>query len=196
MPKIKSDLKSLVVNAQDDNTSSDVVDIKPSESVMTICGEISSEIYPTILDGFREFNSVEADVTINLTSEGGDLTVGMAIYDLISCSKNYVTVNIWGSAGSAAVLIVQAADRRRISKNSFVYLHEPKLIIDSVQFLPKTLASTSNNLEFSQKAYNKIVANRCRVSEAKVKEWCEKESFFYAKDSVKFGLTDEIIRSM
>jgi ATP-dependent protease ClpP protease subunit len=67
--------------------------------------------------------SGDKPITIIMNNMGGDVSHGMAIYDAIKDCKNHVTIKVYGSAMSMGSIILQAADRRVMSKNSRVMIH-------------------------------------------------------------------------
>ena len=65
----------------------------------------------------------EKPITIVMNNTGGDVIHGMAIYDTISNCKNHVTIKVSGHAMSMGSIILQAADKRIMSKNSKIMIH-------------------------------------------------------------------------
>ena len=58
-----------------------------------------------------------------MNSIGGEWSDGMAIYDAISLSKCYVTIIVYGQAESMSSIILQAADEKIITPNSYFMIH-------------------------------------------------------------------------
>lgn len=65
----------------------------------------------------------DSPVTIHMQSIGGEWNDGMAIFDAISMSKCFVTVIAYGQAESMSSIILQAADRRLITPNTYFMAH-------------------------------------------------------------------------
>jgi len=64
-----------------------------------------------------------APILIHMHSIGGNWNDGMAIYDAISLCKSYVTIIVYGQAESMSSIILQAADKRVMTPNSYFMCH-------------------------------------------------------------------------
>ena len=62
-------------------------------------------------------------IIIHMHSIGGNWSDGMAIYDAITLSRSYVTIVAYGQAESMSSIILQAADKRVMTPNSYFMLH-------------------------------------------------------------------------
>lgn len=62
-------------------------------------------------------------VTLNINSPGGDMFEGLAIFNLLREHQGEVTVNVIGTAASAASVIAMAADTLNIGKAAFLMIH-------------------------------------------------------------------------
>lgn len=65
------------------------------------------------------------DLNIYISSGGGSVFAGMAIYNMLKRHKGTKTVHVDGLAGSIASVIAMAGDRIVIPKNSFLMIHKP-----------------------------------------------------------------------
>lgn len=62
-------------------------------------------------------------ITIHMHSIGGEWSDGMAIFDAISMCRSYVTIISYGQAESMSSIILQAADMRLMTPNSYFMSH-------------------------------------------------------------------------
>jgi ATP-dependent Clp protease protease subunit len=62
-------------------------------------------------------------IIVHMHSIGGNWNDGMAIYDSISLCKSYVTIVVYGQAESMSSIILQAADNRVMTPNSYFMCH-------------------------------------------------------------------------
>ena len=62
-------------------------------------------------------------ITIHMQSVGGEWSDGMAIYDAIVMSKCFITMIAYGQAESMSSIILQAADKRLITPNTYFMSH-------------------------------------------------------------------------
>lgn len=72
----------------------------------------------------RLLDTISSDpILIHMHSIGGNWSDGMAIYDAISICKSHVTIVAYGQAESMSSIILQAADKRVLTPNSYFMLH-------------------------------------------------------------------------
>ncbi len=62
-------------------------------------------------------------ILIHMQSVGGEWSDGMAIYDAITHCQSYVTIIAYGQAESMSSIILQAADSRIVTPNSYFMCH-------------------------------------------------------------------------
>jgi len=63
------------------------------------------------------------DITVHMHSIGGEWSDGMAIFDAVRLCKSKVTMIIYGQAESMSSVILQSADERIMTANSYFMLH-------------------------------------------------------------------------
>ena len=83
-----------------------------------------SDITPAILIGWLA--KQEGDIEININSNGGSVTAGLAIANAIKAySKGEVTCNVLGIAASMASVIACAGKRLCMGEGAFLMVHNP-----------------------------------------------------------------------
>jgi ATP-dependent protease ClpP protease subunit len=65
----------------------------------------------------------EKPINIIMNNPGGDVIHGMGIYDAIYNCKNHITIKVVGHAMSMGSIILQAADKRIMTRNSKIMIH-------------------------------------------------------------------------
>lgn len=91
---------------------------------ITFFSEINEETAEKFIKGLHILdNHKSGTVTIKLSSEGGCVISGFAMYDAIRAMKNHVRVIVYGECSSMATVVLQAADERILTPNSFLMLH-------------------------------------------------------------------------
>jgi len=131
-------------------------------------------------------------VTVFITSPGGSLDCGLAIYDLLTTCPCPIITAIFGGAHSVATLIAQAGLHRLISPNSTMIVHNVHCFVsDDLDHLK--LTKLGKHMEAAQRRYERIVCDRAGISPAQIRKWCEQERCFTAKQAVFHKLVDEII---
>lgn len=159
-----------------------------------LSGEINLERYQTFLRNFHPLDD-GSPITILLNSEGGDINQGRAIYDLIKNSKSHVTIKVYGEACSAATFILQAADERIMSSNSYLMLHigeenhsetHPRNIEEWHKF-NRILETWLEDVYL-----NKIRNRKKRFTRSQMKSLLQFDRVFLPKEALELGLIDNI----
>ena len=73
----------------------------------------------------KDFKAIKAqDVTLTVNSPGGSLFDGLAIYTAMAASGKNITAKVLGLAASAASLLIMAAKRIEMPKNTHLMIHK------------------------------------------------------------------------
>ncbi len=158
-------------------------------------GEINQEsacdFMKKILFLNREDTNRPIDVLIN--SPGGEIDAGMLMYDVIQGSRAPIRLYCTGEAFSMAAVILAGGEHGRyILPHSRVMLHEPRLL-DGVSGSASSVQSVSENLLETKRKMNRILAGHTGKSEEEIEEAARYDHFFSARESVDFGLADEVV---
>ena len=68
-------------------------------------------------------------IVVNINSPGGDVAHGLSIHDLLAESKAKVITKVNGLSASAATIIAQAGNERKMSDNSLYLIHQAATIV-------------------------------------------------------------------
>jgi len=101
----KSDLETLLENG---------VDIR--NRTIYLQGEIGEPLTFKFIRQIRYLDQTTGNILVILDSEGGDVMGGFAIYDEIRACQNDITIRVVGSAMSMGSVILQAGDKRIMTK--------------------------------------------------------------------------------
>lgn len=137
-----------------------------------------------------DLNQVTAkNIDVRLNSGGGSVFEGLAIYQALRRHPANVTTHIDGIAASIASVIAMAGDRRLISRNGTVMIHEASGLCAGpsmdMREMAQLLDRTSNNLA-------DIYAQRSGVGT--VESWRKQmlaETWFTGAEAVEAGLATE-----
>lgn len=139
---------------------------------------------------------------IHMKTCGGDWSEGMAIYDTIKAYPNHVTILNYTHARSMSSLIFSAADKRVMMPHSYFMFHEGTYSIEG------TVKQVNSNISFDNKSidimvniYAELMNNKGKL-EGKgllhIRKWIKdqmnkkEDVFLTAKETVEYGLADEI----
>lgn len=153
--------------------------------------EISPLHTERILKGLAILESKpEEPIRIILNSPGGDVYQGLAIYDAIRRSPCYIEIIATGQCMSAASIILQAADKRILTKHCLVMVHDGE---DSVAGTPNNVLKWAKvGQKVNEMMYN-IYAESTGRSNNYWKKKCQEDYILTADQAIEEKLADEII---
>lgn len=194
MPKNKP-VKAYNMAVLDDDSAEinmygDVVSVLPRDwrTNEPIPGYIGLDEFLTDLDAIKD----KSNITVHINSGGGDLYAGLAIYNRLKGVKGTVTTINDGMAASAASLIFQAGNVRRMNAGSNLMAHGVSGFLFGYYNIDDLKALVS---EF--KAHNRAIVNvyaeRMGVSFDEAKHFIDGETWLTGQEAVDKGLADEVI---
>lgn len=136
-------------------------------------------------------------VLLIINSLGGDVYVMNAIIDVIERLKQHgikVYTNCIGTAMSAAALVLSSGSKgcRYISPNSCVMIHSAQSWGAENQSKTKDISIQAKWMERIQDSMENILAKNTCKTVAEIKKAVEYETYFSAKEAVKFGIADKV----
>lgn len=142
-------------------------------------GDVSAN---TLLKQLKELDVDSINVHIN--SYGGEVSQGLAIYNMLKDSKMKVTTVCEGFACSAASVVFMAGDERIIKDASLLMIHNAWTWArgDSNE-----LRKQAEDLEKITQASVNAYKSKVNISEEKIKELMDKESWITADEAVEYG---------
>lgn len=171
-----------------------------SEGELWIYGDITddkwydSDVTPAgIRDALQEMGNIKT-LNLRINSYGGSVFAGNAIVNVIDSyrKKSKVTVNSYidGIAASMASGIAMVADKIYMAENAMYMLHKPLTVaIGNANDFEKAITMLNS-------AEETLIVNYKRhfnKSEDELRELLDAESWLTAKESLEYGLCDEII---
>lgn len=131
----------------------------------------------------------EKDLTVNISSGGGSVNEGKAIYTLLKNSGKNITVKIVGQAYSIASVIAMCGNKILIGEFADMMVHPAWTYAegnaDQLEATAEQLRTISNEL-FS--IY--LTKDNLKKNEAKLKEYFDSEKIISAKECIELGLAD------
>lgn len=138
------------------------------------------------------YEDSDAFIDVVIDSHGGEIEVGMLMYDCIQGSAAPIRLFCTGSAYSmAAVLFSGGNHGRYLLPHAKVMLHEP-LISGGIGGKSSSIKSISDSLLETRKMLNEILAFHTHKSLEEIDEATSYDHYFSAREAVAFGLADQI----
>lgn len=143
-------------------------------------------------------------ITVRLTSPGGEVFSGLALYDFLAsvAMKMPVYTVALGHSDSAAAVVLQAGTKRLIGPHSFITLHQisSRLVKEETVGLREQQADVRVAKTLNDELIS-IIADRVKLSSSKNKVTADEirrkissktDWLIRAPEVVKLGLADEI----
>lgn len=201
--KRDSDFSTLIENYQPMKVN---VRNQDDTAVIDIDGFIGSDPFMEFMTGEKSPNTVESlkeklraidsdKIIVNINSPGGSFNHGLVIMDLLKAKKAEVITNLYGLSASAATVIWQGGDTRRISKNGFSLIHR---VMGGLlgYFNSPSLLSMATDLEPLDERLIDIYAERSTSTRQEIIDLMDEGEgygrFIDAQTALNMGLADEI----
>lgn len=156
---------------------------QPTEDAYIVSSELLADL---------EDLKTKDNITIHLNSVGGDLYAGLAIYNrLKALPANITTIND-GLAASAASIIFQAGDTRKVHAGSNIMVHQAAGFLFGYYQL-NDLNQVSKQLRAANKTAINVYAEASGRDTDEIKRMVDAETWLTGQDAVDAGLADELI---
>lgn len=136
----------------------------------------------------------EKPITLYISSPGGEVTSGLAVYDYIRMMKSKVITVCIGTAASMGAILFLAGDERKMLPHTKIMIHDPSYGNASMGGMkPLEIRDRLDDLMQSRKILAEIIAERSGMNLKKVYEKTRRDSFLNAKEAIKIGIATEIL---
>jgi ATP-dependent protease ClpP protease subunit len=161
---------------------------------LKLYGEIDLESQESFVTNFHALDQTTGIITILLSSEGGCVGAGLAIYDEIRASKNLVRIICQGEVASMATVILQAGDERIMRPNSYLMIHMGE---QATSGHPISKKEWDRHTEIQDNICNmiylkKIKEKKQRFSKNRLTKLIEHDKILTPDEAVSLGLADKI----
>jgi ATP-dependent Clp protease protease subunit len=152
-------------------------------------GVFSSETVKNILTE----NEDETDFMFNIRCDGGSVSEGLTIYDILRSSGKNIYMNIEGSCHSMATVLLLAAphENRTANKNSRALIHQVYSGFGGYANADQLKAEVED-LEREQNAILDIYAERTNIEREKLETLMKEEKFRTAEELLEYGFISKI----
>lgn len=158
---------------------------------------INDDVATNIIAQLLYLSSSNEDISIYISSPGGSVIAGLAIYDAIQALESKVCIKMYGYgmvASMAAILLASGHKGHRfLMPNSKMLLHEP-LLSNGVAGSCSSITQTAEKILETKKQLCTILAKHCSKPIKEIEKTLAGgvDVIMDAKESLKFGLIDEI----
>lgn len=168
-------------------------DLEPDNRLVNLVGRIDGEAVYRLVEQLYRCEDNGEPITVMITSPGGSLDCGLAIFDHLRAIRQPIITMAFGCANSIATVILQAGDYRLASPNATIQVHNAFAELEG-DFDFVRLKELAQEMTVTQRRLEKILAEATEQPRAVVREWCQKERKFTARQAIKAGLVDRLNR--
>lgn len=164
-----------------------------SRREIELVGEVNSESVNSLISQIRYLAREEPkkEITIYINSPGGQVSSGLALYDVMKAVKCPIRTVCVGTAASMGAVLFAAGDQRDILPHGRVMIHDP--LVPHTGGSALSLKAVSDDLLRTREIIGEILSQHTGRTLEEVYEKTAADSYFYAKEAVDFGLADRII---
>ena len=143
---------------------------------------------------FLESEDPKKDILLYISSGGGLVYSGLAIYDTIQHIKPDVSTVCVGIAASMASVILAsgAKGKRFILPNSEVMIHQP---LGGAEGQASDIEISARQILKLKAQMNRIIAKHTGRPIGQIEKDVERDFFMTADEAVKYGVVDEILKT-
>jgi len=165
----------------------------PVSMQMWLCGDVNDEMLSNFFEFFSQIPDGKIPINIHISSGGGDVDSGIAMYDALRSLPNPIITYGYGTVGSIAVVIFCAGDERILTPNTMILIHPVSAEIGG------NIHEVSGHVEgilIAQRKIVSIMTEACggNVSLEEVEYLANKETFLSADESLYLKLATGITK--
>ena len=156
-----------------------------------VSDESSADIVRKLL--YLDMLDHDKEITLYMSTPGGSISAGMAVYDTMKLIKAPIKVVVVGIAMSMGSILLSAAPkgRRFLFPSARVMIHQP-LIMGEMSGTAVDMHIQAMELERMREELNKILAEASGQPLEKIAADTDRDFFMTAQEAVEYGLIDKV----
>ena len=168
------------------------VDIRPR--LLYLQGEVDTASIHRFIRILKFLDKTEGKITISLDSEGGDVNLGLAAYDAIQNCDNEVEIRVEGVALSMGSIILQAGDRRIITKHSRIMIHRGSASMEgNLPDVERAMKETKQLDKLCCDIYfERILEKNPDFKRSKLEKMVDYDTYISSDEALELGFVDDI----
>ena len=160
-------------------------------------GEITEDSVAALILQLRYLHheAPEQEITMYINSPGGEVSSGLALYDVMKAIQCPIRTVCVGTAASMAAILFLSGDKRDMLAHSKVMIHDP-LIPGGIGGNALKVDAVARNLMQTRQTIADIISRHTGKSLEDVLAKTASDSYFDAEQAVEWGLADRIIHEL
>ena len=164
------------------------------DRIVFVTGEIDDTMANLVIAQllFLESEDPDKDIHLYMSSPGGSVSAGLAIYDTMQYIKPDVSTICMGMAASmASVLLAAGAPGKRFAlPYSRVMIHQP---LGGVQGQASEIEITAREILRLRDEMNGILASHTGQTKEKIAQDTDRDNYMSSQQAKEYGLIDEVV---
>ena len=162
------------------------------DRIILLTGEINDNVSSIVISELLYLDSLNNnDINIYISSPGGSIVSGLAIYDTINMINSKVNTIVVGMAASMGAFILSSGTGKRIAlPNAEIMIHQPyggmEGVATDIDIQAKRLLRIKENI-------NQILAKNCHKDITQIEKDTERDYYMTPKEDLEYNLIDEIL---
>lgn len=175
----------------------DIRDAMLASRELELSGPVDSESVAVIIRGILYLQKVDAaaPITLFINSPGGEVSSGLALYDVMQAVSCPIRTVCLGLAASMAALLFIAGNTRDMLPHSRVMVHDP-LISGGVGGSALSVKARADDLMRIRDITAQVIAQHSGMDLEQVFEITARDTYFEAEDAVAAHLADRVINTL
>jgi ATP-dependent Clp protease protease subunit len=139
-------------------------------------------------------DSSEREINLYITSPGGVVSAGLAIYDTMRSLPCPVATTCVGYAASFGTILLLAGDkgRRRALPHARIHMHQP-LIQGGIGGQATDIDIHAREILHTRDVINAIIQQHTGQSLERIRHDTERDFFLSAEEAVQYGIIDDVL---
>lgn len=168
------------------------------ERVVMISGEIEPEMAENVILQLLYLNAQAPtkDIYVYINSPGGEISAGMAIYDVMrSLRADVVTVSLGEASSMATFLLAGGTKGKRLAlQNSRIMIHQP--LNWGVQGQASDIAIAAKEILYHRGNLNRMLADFTGQSLKRIETDSDRDFFMSAQEARSYGIVDDVVKKL
>lgn len=142
-----------------------------------------------------ERENAEEEITVYINSPGGEISAGLALYDVMRGLHCPVRTVCIGTAASMGAILFLAGETRQMLPHSRIMIHDPSLD-GKLGGTASQIQAVTKEMQKHRKLLAEIIADRCGKTLQTVYKKTAQDTYFNAEEALAFGIATQCIETI
>src|SRR5712691_1902797 len=166
------------------------------ERIIMVNGQIEEAMSNLVVAQllFLASENSEREINLYISSPGGSVSAGLAIYDTMRHLPCPIATTCVGYAASFGTILLMAGDhgRRRSLPHARIHIHQP-LVHGGISGQATDIDIHARELLHTRDVLNEIIQHHTGQPLERIKRDTERDYFMSPQEAVEYGIIDEVL---